>query len=488
MKGIGNNYYLHFVAILLLWLWIISACSSREKFSDDPNLKLKFSADTVLFDTVFTTLGTATHLLTVYNTEKKWVKVSSIRLARGMASPFRLNIDGQATLLATDVEIAPKDSLFIFIRATIDPNNQSGMMIETDSILFSVNNNMQDVKLVAWGEDAYFYRNAVIKSNFTLCKDKPHVIYGFLAVDSLYTLTITQGARLHFHHNSFMLIYRDATLKVLGTKEEPVVFQGDRTEFYYRELPGQWGHRDAGTCIYFYPGSINNEIHYAIIKNGVIGIQADTIGRSPAPTLRIYNSEIRNMLGIGLLARGTYLEAGNLVVANCGTHAIALMYGGTYDFRHTTIGNFWTKTARQSPSLFINNFYRYNNQVIARNLVKAYFGNSIVYGNLNEELGFEASNLAAFNYNFDFCFVKTTQNISANPLFSNCSRNVDPKFKDIKIHKLEPDTLSPLINKGSLHIVQQSPFIITRDIKGISRINDAAPDPGAYEYTPGRNK
>ncbi len=488
MKGMRKRFYLHFLAIVLPALLIISACDRHDKFSDDPNLKLKFSVDTVLFDTVFTTLGTATQLLTVYNTEKKWVKVSSIGLARGLASPFRLNIDGLATLLATDVEIAPKDSLFIFIRATIDPNNQSGMMIETDSILFNVNNNQQDVKLVAWGEDAYFYRNAIIKSNLTLPNDKPHVIYGFLAVDSLYTLTISQGARLHFHHNSFMLVYRDASLKVMGTKENPVVFQGDRTEFYYRDLPGQWGHKDAGICIYFYPGSVNNEINYAIIKNGVIGIQADTVGRSPAPTLRIYNTEIRNMLGIGLLARGTYIEAGNLVVANCGTHAIALMYGGNYDFRHTTIGNFWTKTARQSPSLLINNFYRYNNQVIARNLVKAYFGNSVIYGNLNEELGFEASTLAAFNYNFDFCFLKTPQNISANPLFANCFRNVDPKFKEIKIHKLEPDTLSPLINKGSLQIVLQSPFNITRDLKGVSRINDAAPDPGAYEYTTGRNK
>ncbi|MDP2423300.1 MAG: hypothetical protein U1C46_09280 [Bacteroidales bacterium] len=488
MKEMNEKYIISLIAIAVVGLLIFTSCSKLDNFSNDPAVKLEFSADTVLFDTVFTTLGTATRVLTVYNTEKQWLKISSIRLARGESSPFRLNIDGVATLNAKDIELAPKDSLYIFIRATIDPNNQSGMMIETDSILFSVNSNLQDVKLVAWGEDAHFYTNAVVASNYVMRNDKPHVIYGYMAVDSSFTLTITQGARLYFHHNSFLLVYRDATLKVFGTQDEPVIFQGDRTEFYFRDLPGQWGHKDAGTCIYFYPGSINNEMHYTVIKNGVVGIQADTIGNSTAPTLRLYNSQIRNMLGIGLLARGTHIEAANLVIANCGSNALAILYGGNYDFRHLTIGNYWTRTARQSPSLFINNYYYYQNQQIARNLVNAYFGNCIVYGNLNEEIELDKSSLAIFNYNFDYCFVRTARNIETNPLFVNCTRNVDPKFIETQVHNLEPDTLSPVIDKGGLSVVHQSLFNIKRDIKGVSRISDAAPDPGAYEFASNRLK
>ncbi|HPK04982.1 MAG TPA: hypothetical protein PK908_03735, partial [Bacteroidales bacterium] len=255
--------------LILVSIFLFS-CNPDDLYETSPDSKVQFSNDTIIFDTVFTSIGTATRNLRVYNPYSRTIKISEIRLAGGDASSFRLNIDGLAALQAKDIEIAPKDSIFIFIRANIDPSNQNTPLIVTDSILFKTNSNIQDVKLVAWGQDAHFYTNAIVGSDYTFSNDKPHVIYGVLAVDSLYTLTITQGTQLHFHRGSFMLIFRDATLKVLGTPEEPVVFQGNRTEAYYRDLPGQWGHASAGVCIYLYPGSINNEIHHAIIKNGVV--------------------------------------------------------------------------------------------------------------------------------------------------------------------------------------------------------------------------
>lgn len=474
--------------ILIFALFVVtgqffSSCRDSELFIDDPKAKLAFSRDTILFDTVFTTIGTTSRALLIYNKHNKWLRISSVKLARGQASPFRINLDGKPILETKNVDIPPKDSLFLFVRATIDPNNQTGQMIETDSIIFLTNGNLQDVKLVAWGEDAYFYNNAIIASNYTLSNDKPHVVYGFMAVDSLNTLTINAGTRLHFHNNSFLLVYRDASLKVFGTLEQPVTFQGDRTHYYYRNLPGQWGHAKAGVCIYFYPGSINNEIHHAIIKNGILGIQADTLGNASSPTLKIYNSEIRNMSGIGLLGRGTNIEAANLVIANCGTHAIALLYGGSYDFRHVTIGNYWNKSARQTPSLVLNNYYTHQGQTIARPLEKAFFGNCIIFGSNNQEITLDSSNMALFSYQFDHCWLKTTYNISALPRFINCTRNTNPKFINAEEHILLPDTLSPLIDKGNISIVTNAPGNINFDIRGVNRISDIAPDIGAYEFT-----
>ena len=90
----------------------------------------------------------------------------------------------------TDVEIGAEDSLFIFVEVTIDPNNQNTPLIVTDSILFETNGNLQDIDLVAWGQDAHYYRNLPeVHSVFLNCNDvwnndKPYVIYGYALVDS----------------------------------------------------------------------------------------------------------------------------------------------------------------------------------------------------------------------------------------------------------------------------------------------------------------
>lgn len=481
-KLFTSGLYAMTLAVLAVFFVLISACDRRDIYETGPDSKLEFSRDTIIFDTVFTTIGTATRNLRVYNPHDRSIRISEIRLARGDNSPFRLNIDGQPASSMQDVKIAANDSMFIFVRANIDPNDFGAPLIETDSIVFLTNNNYQDVKLVAWGQDAYFYTNTIVGSDYTFSNDKPHVIYGFLAVDSLYTLTITAGTQLHFHRGSFMLVYRDATLKVLGTPEEQVVFQSDRTEMYYRDLPGQWGHPTAGICIYLYPGSINNEIHHAEIKNGIVGIQVDTLGNSASPTLKLYNTQIRNMSGIGLLARGSHVEAGNTVIANCAESAIAILYGGEYDFRHMTIGNYWNRSARQSPSVFINNYYFYEGNEISRDLIKAYFGNSIIYGGIQDELLLDAGDAGEFNYTFDHCFIRTRINIAEDPNFINVTRNEDPLFIDPTIHNLIPDTLSPVINAGSMEVINNSPFNLTFDINGINRIIDEGPDLGAYEF------
>ena len=86
------------------------------------------------------------------------MKVSSIRLATGDQSMFRLNVDGLPGRSFSDVEIGADDSIFIFVEVTVDPNNQNTPLVVTDSILFETNGNLQDIDLVAWGQDAYFHK------------------------------------------------------------------------------------------------------------------------------------------------------------------------------------------------------------------------------------------------------------------------------------------------------------------------------------------
>jgi hypothetical protein len=463
---------------LLILTIVAASCKKDEPVDTNPDLKLGFSADTVFFDTVFTTVGTATQIFKIFNPSDDKIIISSVELARGNSSPFRINIDGIPATSITDLEIAGKDSVFVFVKVTIDPNQANAPLVQNDSIVFVTNNNRQDVKLIAWGQDAHFYRNGIISSDYVFTADKPHVIYGFLAVDSLYTLTIEAGARVHLHSKAFLLIYRDASLKVNGTAGNPVIFEGDRLEDYYRSIPGQWGR------IWLYAGSINNVINHAIIRNGEVGIQADTTGNSVNPTLLISNSLIYNMTGIGLLGQGTSIKAANCVFGNCGSYAVALSLGGNYDFRHCTIGNFWNESFRKTSALLLNNYYfDTSNHVQIRALENAYFGNCAIYGDKSEELTFDKYTEGTFNYKFEHCLLRTETDLSNQEFFPGSLKNEDPWFRDPETALYQPDsTISALINKGNLNVLNSSFVPLEYDLDGNSRVADQLPDIGAYEF------
>lgn len=456
----------------------ILSCSKDDEIDNDPGIQLGFSEDTILFDTVFTTVGSATQTFKVYNPSDKKIIISSIRLGKGESSPYRINVDGISSTEVNDLEIRGKDSAFVFVKVTIDPNNANAPLIQQDSLIFITNNNTQDVKLVAWGQDAHFHYNGVISSDSILKADKPHVIYNYLIVDSLNTLEVQAGAKIHLHPGAFILVYNSASLKIKGTADAPVIIEGDRMEDAFKDMTGQWDR------IWLYAGSVNNEIDYAIIKNGEIGLQVDTVGNSSNPTLKISNSLIYNMKDVGLLAQGTTIEAANCVFANSGSFALALTLGGSYDFRHCTVANYWTNY-QEFSGMVLNNYYidvNQNEQI--RPLEKAYFGNCVIYGYQDDELNLDqAPSGGTFNYTFDHCLIKTTLDISDPAHFINSIKNSEPWFKDPALYEFEPDsTLSSVINAGTIEVINTSIFDITKDIRQKSRIEDANPDLGAYEF------
>ena len=132
--------YLFF--FLALTTTLLFSCK-KEEFETSSGVQLTFSQDTVLFDTVFTTVGSSTEVFTVYNRKNQAIKISSIRLASGMTSNYRLNVDGVPGKSFEDVEIAAEDSLFIFVEVTVDPNNTKTPLIESDSIHFETNGKLQ---------------------------------------------------------------------------------------------------------------------------------------------------------------------------------------------------------------------------------------------------------------------------------------------------------------------------------------------------------
>ncbi len=468
--------------LAILSLLAIYSCK-KDNFITGSDAVLNFSADTVLFDTVFTSLGSSRQQLTIYNPHDKKINISSIRLAGGERSPYRINIDGEATLETSDYELAPNDSLFIHVQVTINPSEANNPFIVKDSILFETDANVQDVDLVSYGQNAYFHAYEPIIGPVTWKTDRPHVIYGGVSIlDTLNSsLTILAGTNIYFHDKAWLEVKNNSSLKILGTTEDPVTIQGDRLEDWYEDIPGQWG------FIYLMAGSKDNIISNAIIRNGTYGVVADTLGASSEPTLVINNSIIENMAAIGVWGRGTSIKASNSVFANCGQYEVFLDMGGDYEFRHCTMGNYGSGGSGAAAIAMTNYYISGEAQdTIPRAIENAYFGNCIIYGNNKDEFVYSKTQQAELNYRFDHCLMKTKAKLDNTDYFSNCFTADSVYFHNPGIADYRLDTItSPAINAGSLEIMQGYLYNdLTVDIDGFTRAGDGLPDLGAYEFRP----
>lgn len=479
--------YLTILTIIMIVSF--ASCKKERLYSYDNSLKLSFSSDTVTFDTVFTTIGSSTRQLMIYNNNDDNLIINSVRLAGGTSSQFSINLDGESGYDFSNVEIYAKDSLFLFVRVTINPNNDNNPFFVEDQLIFETNGNKQYVRLTAYGQNAIYIIADEFINGFPKFKivadsleetrwtsEKPYVIYGHALINSYGTLIIEEGARIYIHDKGGIWAYSEGQLRIEGTASNPVVIQGDRLENYYDNEPGQW---DRIWLMEAREG-FGHSINHAIIKNGFIGIQAERFVKTNMALLTISNTIIDNHTGMGIYACAYNLKADNVLVSNCGNYAVALTGGGEYIFEQATIANYWKNSGRDKPSLFFNNIYR-NPLDGIESKIDFFFemNNSIMYGNRKEEFETYFLNGTDTTYVFNNCLLKTNRtNNEVFPNFNSCIMYKDPKFIDIH-NNYHLDTLSPAIGLGNpMYSVGPLQF----DLDGIDRGNN--PDAGVYQYVP----
>jgi hypothetical protein len=483
---LSKSTTLFFLPALIFFLLFLSC--RKEKFLTDSSSTIEFSTDSVLFDTVFKYAGSTTKQFKIYNPHKQPIRVSSIYLAGGQSSAFRINVDGISSDRFSDLEILAHDSVFIFVQVSVNPTQNAPLLIK-DSVIFETNGNYKDVKLTAIGQDVYLHKPDHFPTNglppysitgregvdTTLPNDKPHLFFGYTVIDSDCKLTLKAGTRLYFHTDAVLWVYDKGSLIVDGEYKNEVIFQGDRLEADYREMPGQWG------TVWFSKGSLNSKINWAIIKNGKIGVQVDSVATPVNPTVKISNTIIRNMQKAAILGQGARIWGTNCVFANCGQYVAALVIGGSYRFEHCTFANFWNQSNRTTPLLALNNYYEStNNQYVIRNLDSAYFGNCILYGDQEEEIGIDSSIYGGkFSYRFDHCILKTARVVSNAVYYKNVYKNSVPEFKEKEKNDYHLLSNSPAIDKGYSNL-------ISTDLENKPRPNPSSsiPDLGAYEFYP----
>ena len=516
-SSMKRSLYITFSLIALVF-W--SSC--RQDFIFAPSSgNLSFSKDTVYLDTIFSNIGSSTYTLKVYNTSDEDILIPSIKLSKGQESNYRMNVDGligNGALIGKEfenIELLARDSMYVFIETTIDifplVENET-QFLYTDVIVFENTSGVQKVELVTLVRDAVFIfpnrdSEGVVEtlafdtdgdgvddetsvkgrflqdSELTFTNEKPYVVYGYAAVGDGKTLNINPGARIHFHEDSGLLITNNASLHVNGLPsldlellENEVVFEGDRLEPLYENVPGQW------QTIWLFNGSTDNVINYATIKNGTIGVLSD--GNQQDPTkLEINNSQVYNQSNFGILGRATSIIAENIVINNIGLSSFAGTVGGNYNVTHSTIANYWTSSFRQYPALLLNNFIVDSENTVTTNpLVAANFTNCIIYGNDSPELFLENKNSEDFNFKFTNSliyfddpngnFSSPEYDFSDTTLYENVIFNNNPQFLDPFNNKLNIPFGSPAEGAGIFS------GNLTKDITNTTR--NSPPDLGPY--------
>lgn len=447
------------VLIIIFGLFCLfgnSSCKKTELLSGGG--ALRFSADTLLFDTVFTSLGSATYKIKIYNQQNQPVTVSSVRLERGSSSPFKLNVNGISGNEVRDQELAPRDSMYVYSTVTIDPNAALSPFVVEDKLIATLNGTDYTVPVVAYGQNARYIFDSVLSTQ-TWDNVLPYVIINNALVDTNQTLTINPGCRVYVHPNS--RLYVAGTLEINGTKTDSVVFQSDRIDrsyFSYLELPGEWG------GFYFTENSRNNKLKWTVIKN--CG-NSTTLGNSylqpaaiqvnnnpslslPAEGVAIENCIIQNSIGYGVLSFGGNISMRNSLVNTCGAQNIGVFQGGNIDFAQCTFVTYGTRfvTHSDAPVMSLLNYLDTSQTGFIPGSLNAVIRNCIIYGSLKDELNCNSKGSMPFNILFENCLIKA-ETVNALIGFNSCKFNQDPLFEDTEKWNYRLKSGSPAVNTGA---------------------------------------
>jgi hypothetical protein len=429
--------------VLACWL---SGCRKNESLYSGAGESLRFSTDTVYFDTVFTRLSGSIHPPSVnknffiVNKVKERVEVD-IFIGGGEQSPFRINVDGVSGKTFQKVSIPSGDSIFCFVEVTLEANQLLHPALVQDSIMFIVNGRSHQVMLAAYGWDATYFRRHVFQQDTAMVDDsRPVVMLDWMFVPPDVTLTLSPN--LHFYSAPNAVLYVGGTLRVEGTESQPVIFEGDRLQPRYQELPGQWG------GIHFLPESKSHLIRNALIKNAIIGIRVDSLPVNSSPMLTLRQVEVRNCASFGMVGITTHIDAENLLIGRCNSNGFVGFWGGNYHFKQVTIASGYGG-GRSSSAFALNNIQRDENDRFVKSYPIQYLiENTIIYGPLDNEIVLDIDSTNQFFPSlFDHTLLKTERYLEKLKVNNNIL-NRDPRFENPRMSEFGLLPGSPGIGAG----------------------------------------
>ena len=415
--------------ITILLIVLFAACK-KDSFITSPDARVRITADTIKYDTVFTSAGSVTQSFKIVNENNQKLRISAVTLLGTSPSAYSINVDGIKGPVVNDLEIDAEDSLYVFVQVNVDPAAGNLPFVIRDSIQVSYNGKDELVQLEAWGQNAHFLRDKQITVDEIWNNDLPYVVLGYLYVDAGKTLTINKGCRIYAHADAPIIV--DGTLKVNGEKDtiDRVYFHGDRLDEPYKNYPAAW------PGIFFRETSQDNVLNYAVINNAyqAIALQEPAVNANPKLTLN--ETIIDNAYDAGIIAIHSSVTAINCLITNCGKN-IVLAQGGDYRFNHCTVASYSNNfILHKEPVLYVSNYVTVNNVAEAKDLT-ADFRNNIFWGengSVEDEVVVAKNDGASFDVNFNNNLWKVKTD-PAPATFLNNKNNESPAFDSIDVSK-----------------------------------------------------
>lgn len=371
-----RTIYLFIVGVIFFF-----SCKNKEEiisnnFTSNP---LVFSSDTILFDTLITTGKVSiTQRLKVLNTSNNSVLINNIFLGGGSQSDYDIFLNGQENYFFKDVKLLGKDSMYILVNINPKVNNSNNVFIKEDSIVFQIANFNNKVTLLAWGQDAYYFNNDTIKSDFTFKNDKPNVIYGNLVIDTLVKLKAISNTKFYLYNGAKIL--NKGTFEFIGDKSTPIVLQSLRLDDKFENQPGLWN------GIYL-NGTGNNIFKWVNIKNAIVGLEIN----NKLCDINISHCKFLNFSGYGL----HLIQSNNVFIDNSLFYKSLneLLYSedlNSLKVYNNTFANISSGFSRQTTSV-----------TISSKISDLNFVNNIVWGDLQNEFSNKSNSPTTINVTYN---------------------------------------------------------------------------------------
>jgi hypothetical protein len=215
--------------------------------------------------------------------------------------------------------------------------------------------------------------------------------------------------------------------------------------------------------------------------------------------VELSNCKIENNGVAGILSFNAKITAYNCLIDNAVKALFMCFEGGDYSFTQCTFANYYIYADNPGLTIYLSNLYiaekdKYNKptKTYWGDLKQAYFGNCILFAHdLNNVALQPDSNSFKMNYLFDNCLIKgKIDRLPISPekfVKTKIDTMYSPGFAKIDKENLEFDfrltEKSKARNAGNIDIANNYPF----DYYNVSRVNDIAPDLGAFEYVSSTN-
>jgi hypothetical protein len=205
------------------------------------------------------------------------------------------------------------------------------------------------------------------------------------------------------------------------------------------------------------------------IKNALFGVNLNIFNPDNEPDLILENCFIGNMAISSVISLNSDFAALNSVFYNTASGTVSHTGGGSAQYTHCTIANYFN-TTRENPAAFFSDSALDNNENEILAPINVQLLNNIIYGRLTDEIQFFEQIEGNLSFSFSHNLFRSSLEILSE---NNSIRNQDPQFE-------APRNDDFSLTEGSPGIDAALETEISEDVTGKAR--GQSPDMGAYEF------